>query len=516
MAYASLRDFIAQLEQNDQLVRTNVPISTHLEMTEIQTRLLAQEGPALLIENPVHEKGHESQIPVLINLFGTKERVAAAVGRTSCELRELGELLAFFRQPEPPNSFREAMKKMPLLRQALASRPKTVKNAPCQTVVYRGDDVDLSQLPIQGCWPGEPAPLITWPIVITQGPSIYTKGENSAQDDYNLGIYRMQVIGKNRTIMRWLKARGGAQQFARFQRAFPGKPMPIAVALGADPGTIVAAVTPVPDTLSEYRFAGLLRGKRVELVDCLSVPLKVPASAEIILEGHILPDETAPEGPYGDHTGYYNEVDNFPVFEISTITMRENPIYLSTFTGRPPDEPAILGEALNEVLVPMLVQQFPEIVDFYLPPEACSYRMAVVSIKKAYAGHAKRVMMGVWSFLRQFMYTKFVVIVDEDYNIRDWNDVIWAISTNVDPVRDTVMIENTPIDYLDFASPVSGLGSKMGIDATAKIGSETTRQWGRKIRMDDHVIDRIDDLWKSLNIPCLGENIWRKGSDHES
>ncbi len=511
MAYASLRDFIGQLEQNGQLTRTAVPISTHLEMTEIQTRLLAEEGPALLIENPVHPDGQPSTMPVLINLFGTKDRVAQAVGRSTNELRELGELLAFFRQPQPPSSFRQAMEKLPLLRQALASRPKTIKNAPCQEVVYRGGDVDLSKLPIQGCWPGEPAPLITWPIVITKGPSTYIKGKNSMLDDYNLGIYRMQVIGKNRTIMRWLKARGGAQQFARWKRAFPGKPMPIAVALGADPATIVAAVTPVPDTLSEYRFAGLLRNQRVELVNCLSVPLKVPASAEIILEGHILSDETAAEGPYGDHTGYYNEVDHFPIFEISTMTMRKESIYLSTFTGRPPDEPAILGEALNEVLIPMLIQQFPEIVDFYLPPEACSYRMAVVSIKKAYAGHAKRVMMGVWSFLRQFIYTKFVVVVDDDYNIRHWNDVIWAISTNVDPARDTVIIENTPIDYLDFASPVSGLGSKMGIDATAKIGAETMRQWGRKIRMDNNVIDRIDNLWEDLNIPCSGQNIWNKG-----
>ncbi len=510
MSYASLRDFIAQLEQEGELVRTNVPINTHLEMTEIQTRLLAEQGPALLIENPINPDGSHAKMPVLINLFGTTGRVAKAMNKDTSELRALGELLAFFRQPEPPTSFRAAMQKMPLLKQALASRPKTIKKAPCQEVIYKGDDVDLSTLPIQGCWPGEPAPLITWPIVVTKGPSVYTKGEHSNQDDYNLGIYRMQVIGKNRTIMRWLRARGGAQQFARFQRAFPGKPMPIAVALGADPATIIAAVTPIPDSLSEYRFAGLLRNKRVELVDCVSVPLKVPASAEIILEGYILPDETAPEGPYGDHTGYYNEVDNFPIFEVSTITMRKDPMYLSTFTGRPPDEPAILGEALNEVLVPMLIQQFPEIVDFYLPPEACSYRMAVVSIKKAYAGHAKRVMMGVWSFLRQFMYTKFVIIVDDDYDIRNWDDVIWALSTNVDPARDTVMIENTPIDYLDFASPVSGLGSKMGIDATAKIGSETTRQWGRKIRMDDDTIARIDDLWESLNIPCSGKNIWDK------
>lgn len=510
MAYKSLRDFIEDLKKEGELVTTNVAVNTHLEMTEIQTRLLAEKGPALLFENPVNPDGTKATMPVLVNLFGTTARVAKAVGRSPSELRELGELLAFFRQPEPPNSFREAMKKLPLLKQALASRPKTVKNAPCQEVVYTGEDVDLTKLPIQGCWPGEPAPLITWPLVITQGPSAYKKGAKSPQDDFNLGIYRMQLLGKNKTIMRWLKARGGAQQFARFKAENPGEPMPIAVALGADPATIVAAVTPVPDTLSEYRFAGLLRGERAELVNCKTVPLKVPAEAEIILEGYILPDETAPEGPYGDHTGFYNQVDEFPVFEVTAVTMRKEPIYLSTFTGRPPDEPAILGEALNEVLVPMLIQQFPEITDFYLPPEACSYRMAVVSMKKAYSGHAKRVMMGVWSFLRQFMYTKFVVVVDDDYDIRNWDDVIWAISTNMDPARDTVMIENTPIDYLDFASPISGLGSKMGLDATKKLPGETSREWGVKIRMDDKTIKRVDDLWNELGLPVSGKNIWGK------
>ncbi len=510
MAYQSLRDFIEDLKQQGELVATNTPVNTHLEMTEIQTRLLAEKGPAVLFENPVNPDGSKASMPVLVNLFGTTGRVAKAVGRNTSELRELGELLAFFRQPEPPSSFKEAMKKMPLLKQALASRPKTIKKAPCQEVVVTDDDVDLTKLPIQGCWPNEPAPLITWPLVITQGPSAYKKGAKSPQDDFNLGIYRMQLLGKNRTIMRWLKARGGAQQFARWKAENPGKPMSIAVALGADPATIVAAVTPVPDTLSEYRFAGLLRGQRVELVHCKTVPLKVPAAAEIILEGHILPDETAPEGPYGDHTGFYNQVDEFPIFEVSAITMRKEPIYLSTFTGRPPDEPAILGEALNEVLVPMLIQQFPEITDFYLPPEACSYRMAVVSMKKAYAGHAKRVMMGVWSFLRQFMYTKFVVVVDDDYDIRSWDDVIWAISTNMDPARDTVMIENTPIDYLDFASPVSGLGSKMGLDATKKWPGETDREWGVKIRMDDKTIKRVDELWNKLGLPTSGKAIWKR------
>ncbi|MFV0430992.1 MAG: UbiD family decarboxylase [Alphaproteobacteria bacterium] len=510
MAYKSLRDFIEQLEKEGELLRTKVAVSTHLEMTEIQTRLLAEKGPALIFENPKNPDGSDGSMPVLVNLFGTTQRVAKAMGRNKNELREVGELLAFFRQPEPPTSFREAMKKLPILKQALASRPRVKKSGACQEVVLTGDDIDLTKLPIQGCWPNEPAPLITWPIVVTQGPSAYQKGKKSPQDDFNLGIYRMQLLGKNRTIMRWLKARGGAQQFARWKLQNPDKPMPIAIVLGADPATIVAAVTPVPDTLSEYRFAGLLRGERVELVQCKTVPLKVPAEAEIVLEGHILADETAPEGPYGDHTGFYNQVDEFPIFEASAITMRKEPIYLSTFTGRPPDEPAILGEALNEVLIPMLIQQFPEIEDFYLPPEACSYRMAVVSIKKAYAGHAKRVMMGVWSFLRQFMYTKFVVVVDDDYNIRIWDDVIWAISTNVDPARDTVMIENTPIDYLDFASPVSGLGSKMGIDATAKVGAETSREWGIKIRMDDEVIERIDNLWDELGLPVSGKNIWRK------
>ncbi|MFV0321093.1 MAG: UbiD family decarboxylase [Alphaproteobacteria bacterium] len=509
MAYKSLRDFMEQLEKEGELIKTDVAVNTHLEMTEIQTRLLAEKGPAVLFTNARNPDGSAASMPVLVNLFGTTERVAKAMGRNTSQLRELGELLAYFRQPEPPTSFREAMKKLPILKQALASRPKTVKNAPCQEVVLTGDDIDLTKLPIQGCWPNEPAPLITWPIVVTQGPSAYRDEAKSPQDDYNLGIYRMQLLGKNRTIMRWLKARGGAQQFARWKLQNPGQPMPIAIVLGADPGTIVAAVTPVPDTLSEYRFAGLLRNERVELVNCKTVPLKVPAAAEIVLEGYILPDETAAEGPYGDHTGYYNQVDDFPIFEASCVTMRKEPIYLSTFTGRPPDEPAILGEALNEVLIPMLIQQFPEITDFYLPPEACSYRMAVVSMKKAYAGHAKRVMMGVWSFLRQFMYTKFVVVVDDDYDIRKWEDVIWALSTNVDFARDTVMIENTPIDYLDFASPVTGLGSKMGIDATAKIGSETNREWGIKIRMDDDVIKRVDELWNDLNLPVSGKNIWQ-------
>ena len=370
-----------------------------------------------------------------------------------------------------------------------------------------GDDVDLSKIPIQSCWPGEPAPLITWPLVVTQGPSAGKNGGDK-RDVFNLGIYRMQVLGKNKTIMRWLKHRGGAQHHARWKKEKPD-PLPAAIVLGADPGTILAAVTPVPDTLSEYQFAGLLRGAKVELVDCKTVPLKVPATAEIVLEGYVSLDEYAPEGPYGDHTGYYNSVDDFPVFNITAITMRKDPIYLSTFTGRPPDEPSVLGEALNDVFVPILQQQFTEIVDFWLPPEGCSYRIAVVSMKKAYAGHAKRVMMGVWSFLRQFMYTKFVIVVDDDIDVRDWKDVMWAISTRMDPVRDITTVTDTPIDYLDFASPVSGLGGKLGLDATNKFPGETNREWGEKIYMDDDIITRVDEKWDRYGLPGSGKKIWK-------
>ncbi|MDA0781379.1 MAG: UbiD family decarboxylase [Rickettsiales bacterium] len=500
MPYKSLRDFIAKLEKDGDLIRIKHPVSTELEMTEIQTRVLAEKGPALLFENVITPNG-KSDIPVLVNLFGTVERVAKGMDCKPENLREIGETLAFLRQPEPPAGIKEAWEMLPIVKKALNMSPKTVKKAPCQEVVIQGDDIDLNKLPVQICWPNEPAPLITWPLVVTQG--ITKKG----QDGFNLGIYRMQLTGANTTLMRWLKHRGGAQQHKRWSKE-KNEPFPVAAVIGADPGTILAAVTPVPDTLSEYQFSGLLRGKSVELVECKTVPLKVPAEAEIVLEGHVSLDDYEDEGPYGDHTGYYNQVEKFPVFTVSAITMRKNPIYLSTFTGRPPDEPSVLGEALNEVFVPLLKQQFPEIVDFWLPPEGCSYRVAVVSMKKAYAGHAKRVMMGVWSFLRQFMYTKFVIVVDDDINVRDWTDVIWAISTRMDPARDMTFIENTPIDYLDFASPEPSLGSKVGFDATNKIGAETKREWGTKIQMDKNVVDKVTKMWDELGIGSSGKPIW--------
>lgn len=505
MPYASLRDFMGRLEKAGRLVRVKAPVSTHLEMTEIQTRLLAEQGPAVLFENVVREDGSRSGMPVLVNLFGTVERVAWGMDREPAQLRAVGETLAFLRQPEPPGGWREALDMLPMLRTVMAMKPKTVGTAPCQEVVLTSNDIDLGRLPIQTCWPGEPAPLITWPLVVTQGPN--PKGDR--QDSFNLGIYRLQVTGKNTTLMRWLKHRGGAQHHQRWKGAGKREPLPAAVVIGADPGTILAAVTPVPDTLSEYQFAGLLRGKKVELVDCKTVPLKVPAEAEIVLEGHVSLDDYGDEGPYGDHTGYYNSVEQFPVFTISAITMRRQPIYLSTFTGRPPDEPSVLGEALNEVFIPLFQQQFPEIVDFWLPPEGCSYRIAVVSMKKAYAGHAKRVMMGVWSYLRQFMYTKWVIVVDADIDARNWKDVMWALSTRMDPARDITVIESTPIDYLDFASPVSGLGSKIGLDATDKFPGETNREWGRQIRMDQTVIDKVDAMWSDLGLPGSGKKIWR-------
>jgi len=507
MPYQSLRDFMEALEKSGRLVRVTEPVSPNLEMTEIQTRLLAEGGPAVLFENVVGDDGKKYDMPVLVNLFGTVDRVAAGMNRKPEELREVGETLAFLKQPEPPASIREAFSMLPLAKTVMAMKPKTVSKAPCQEIVLEGDDIDLSKIPVQSCWPGEPAPLITWPLVVTQGPSAGAKGGDK-RDVFNLGIYRMQVLGKNKTIMRWLKHRGGAQHHARWKQE-KRDPLPAAIVLGADPGTILAAVTPVPDTLSEYQFAGLLRGEKVELVDCKTVPLKVPATAEIVLEGYVSLDEYAPEGPYGDHTGYYNSVEDFPVFTVTAITMRKNPIYLSTFTGRPPDEPSVLGEALNDVFVPLLQQQFPEIVDFWLPPEGCSYRIAVVSMKKAYAGHAKRVMMGVWSFLRQFMYTKFVIVVDDDIDVRDWKDVMWAISTRMDPVRDITTVTDTPIDYLDFASPVSGLGGKLGLDATNKLPGETNREWGEKIYMEDDIIDRVDQKWERYGLPGSGKKIWR-------
>ena len=487
MKYKDLRDFIRQLEAKGELVRITQPIDTDLEMTEIADRTLRAGGPALLFENP---KNHD--MPVLANLFGTPERVAMGMGQESVEaLREVGKLLAYLKEPEPPKGLKDLWEKLPVFKQVLNMPAKVLKKAPCQEVVLTGDDVDLSKIPVQRCWPGDAAPLVTWGLSVTKGPH---------KKRQNLGIYRQQVIGKNKLIMRWLSHRGGALDFREWCQTHPGEPYPVSVALGADPATILGAVTPVPDTLSEYAFAGLLRGDKTEVVKSISNDLQVPASAEIVLEGYIAQDETAPEGPYGDHTGYYNEVDDFPVFTVTHITHRKDPIYHSTYTGRPPDEPAILGVALNEVFVPILQKQFPEIVDFYLPPEGCSYRMAVVTMKKQYPGHTKRVMMGVWSFLRQFMYTKFVIVCDDDVNARDWNDVIWAITTRMDPARDTVMIENTPIDYLDFASPVSGLGSKMGMDATNKMPGETDREWGVPIVMDEDVKKRVDDIWDSLGI----------------
>ena len=504
MPYASLRDFVAKLEETGRLIRVTHPVSTKLEMTEIQTRLLAEGGPAVLFENVIGDDGTPNPMPVLVNLFGTVERVAWGMDREPDELREVGETLAFLRQPEPPEGLRDAWEKLPILRSVMAMRPKHVSSGPVHEVVLTGDDIDLAKLPIQTCWPGEPAPLITWPLVVTQGPN----PDGKREDAFNLGIYRMQVTGPKTTYMRWLKHRGGAQHHARWKNERPDS-LPAAVVIGADPGTIIAAVTPVPDTLSEYQFAGLLRGKRLELVDCKTVPLKVPASAEIVIEGHVSLEEYGDEGPYGDHTGYYNSVEQFPVFHVSAITMRRDPIYLSTFTGRPPDEPSVLGEALNDVFVPLLQQAFPEIVDFWLPPEGCSYRIAVVSIKKAYPGHAKRVMMGVWSYLRQFMYTKWVIVVDDDIDARDWKDVMWAISTRMDPARDITLIENTPIDYLDFASPVSSLGSKAGLDATNKIAPETTREWGRQIDMDQDVVDKVSAMWDDLGLPGSGKPIWK-------
>ena len=494
MKYSDLRDFISQLQQMGELKRIEVPVSPFLEMTEICDRTLRAAGPALLFDNPT---GHS--IPVLGNLFGTPRRVALGMGAQEVsELRKIGHVLARLKEPEPPKGFKDLLGLGTLVKSLWDMAPKELRGAPCHDIVWEGQDVDLARLPIQHCWPGDIAPLITWGLVITKGPH---------KKRQNLGIYRQQVLGRNKVIMRWLAQRGGALDFREHALANPGKPYPIAVALGADPATILGAVTPVPDSLSEYQFAGLLRGSRTELVKAIGSELRVPASAEIVLEGHIYPDENEPsgfehalEGPYGDHTGYYNEQDRFPVFTIDRITMRRDPIYHSTYTGKPPDEPAILGVALNEVFIPLLQKQFSEILDFYLPPEGCSYRMAVVQMKKAYPGHAKRVMFGVWSFLRQFMYTKFIIVVDEDVNIRDWKEVIWAITTRVDPMRDTMLVDQTPIDYLDFASPVSGLGSKMGIDATNKWPGETNREWGRTITMTPAVKARVDDIWQSLGL----------------
>jgi 4-hydroxy-3-polyprenylbenzoate decarboxylase len=487
MKYSDLREFIAFLEQRGELVRIAQEVDPNLEMTEISDRALRAKGPALLFENP---KGYDT--PVLCNLFGTPERVAMGMGQESVTaLRDVGTLLAFLKEPEPPKGLRDLWEKRHDFKQVLNMPVKEIKQAPCQEIVLEGDQVDLDQLPIQTCWPGDVGPLVTWALAVTRGPE---------KERQNLGIYRMQKIAKNKLIMRWLAHRGGALDYRDFQKKYPGKPYPVAIALGADPATTLGAVTPVPDTLSEYAFAGLLRGEKTQVTKCIGNDLQVPASAEYILEGFLHPGEEAEEGPFGDHTGYYNEVETFPVFTIDRITHRKDPIYHSTYTGRPPDEPAILGVALNEVFVPILQKQFPEIVDFYLPPEGCSYRMAVVSMKKQYPGHAKRVMMGVWSFLRQFMYTKFVIVTDDDVDVRNWEDVIWAMTTRMDPTRDTLLVDNTPIDYLDFASPVSGLGSKMGLDATNKMPGETDREWGEPIEMDKSVKDRVDALWSDLGI----------------
>ncbi|MCX7961750.1 MAG: 4-hydroxy-3-polyprenylbenzoate decarboxylase [Burkholderiales bacterium] len=487
MRYTDLRDFLDRLERLGELRRVRAEVSPRLEMTEVCDRVLRAGGPALLFERPA---GYA--IPVLGNLFGTVRRVALAMGaEDTAALREIGRLLAYLREPEPPRGLRDAWEKLPLVKKLVAMQPKEVRTAPCQEVVWEGKDVDLSRLPVQTCWPGDAGPLITWGLTITRGPF---------KRRQNLGIYRQQVIAPNRVIMRWLAHRGGALDFRDHCIARPGAPFPVAVAIGADPATTLAAVTPVPDALGEYQFAGLLRDARTEVTKCLGSDLEVPARAEIVLEGEILPEDTALEGPHGDHTGYYNEAERFPVLTVRRITMRRDPIYHSTYTGKPPDEPAVLGMALNDVFVPLIARQFPEIVDFYLPPEGCSYRMAVVSIRKQYPGHAKRVLFGVWSYLRQFMYTKFIVVVDDDVDARDWKEVVWAITTRVDPARDTLIVENTPIDYLDFASPVAGLGSKMGIDATNKWPGETARRWGRPIARDPEVTRRVDALWKDLGL----------------
>lgn len=487
MNFPDFREFLDYLEQQGELKRITYPVNPYLEMTEIADRVLRNDGPALLFENPI---GYD--MPVLCNLFGTAKRVAMGMGREDTSaLREIGELLAFLREPEPPKGIRQFFNVLPKYKQVLNMPVKQRSSAPCQEVVFENDEVDLTRLPIMHCWPEDVAPLLSWGLTITKGPY---------KDRQNVGIYRLQLLGNNKLIMRWLSHRGGALDFAEWQQSHPNEKFPVSVAIGADPATILAAVTPVPDTLPEYAFAGLLRGKRTEVVKSLSNDLDVPATAEIILEGYIDPNELAQEGPYGDHTGYYNEIEQFPVFTVTHITHRKDAIYHSTYTGRPPDEPAVMGLALNEVFIPILQKQFPEIVDFYLPPEGCSYRIAIVTIRKQYPGHAKRVMMGVWSYLRQFMYTKFVIVCDDDINARDWKDVMWAISTRMDPHRDTTFIDNTPIDYLDFASPISGLGSKMGLDATNKWVGETSREWGKIIKKDPKIVARIDEIWDKLGI----------------
>ena len=517
MKYRDLRDFMAQLEAVGELRRVTRPVSARLEMTALADRVLRSAGPAMLVEHPVGYK-----IPALINLFGTPKRVALGMGATDLDgLRDVGRVLANLKEPEPPRGLKDAGRLLKMVKAVWDMKPATVRSAACQQVVLEGADVDLTRLPVQTCWPEDAGPLITWGLTITRGP----QSVPAPRTRQNLGIYRQQVIGRREVIMRWLAHRGGALDFRDFAHANPGQPFPIVVALGADPATILGAVTPVPDTLSEYQFAGLLRGSRTEVTDSAvgegALKLQAPASAEFVLEGHI-PTAAAGftgesehgvqvaerggylhalEGPFGDHTGYYNEQDWFPVFRIDRITHRNDPVYHSTYTGKPPDEPAVLGVALNEVFVPILQKQFPEITDFYLPPEGCSYRLAVISIKKAYPGHAKRVMFGLWSFLRQFMYTKFIVVTDADVDIRDWKEVVWAMTTRVDPVRDTTLIANTPIDYLDFASPVSGLGGKMGLDATSKWPGETSREWGRTITMPADVRRAVSEMFDAVMTP---------------
>lgn len=488
--FSDLRDFMAFLDAKNQLVRISEPVSVGHEITEIHRRVLQADGPALLFERPIQPDGRPAEMPVLVNLFGTVERVAWGCGVHPEKLRGFGETLAELREPRPPQGLADAWSKIPLARAALAMRSKEVKST--RRTILTEDSIDLGRLPVQICWPGEPAPLITWPLVITRPP------ESTRVDDYNIGVYRMQVLGRDRAIMRWLAHRGGARHHHQWKAL--GQPMPVAVVIGADPSTILSAVIPLPESLSELRFSGLLRGQRPRLMPCTSVPLLVPAEAEIVIEGYVSPDETAPEGPFGDHTGYYNAVERFPVMQVTAITMRSDPIYLSTFTGRAPDEPSRIGEALNEMFVPILKRQFPEVRDAWLPPEACSYRIAIVSIAKRYAGQARRIMLGLWSLLPQFTYTKLLILVDEDIDVRSWDDVMWAVATRSDPSRDLVTINDTPIDYLDFASPKAGLGGKLGIDATSKIASETNREWGEVLRMDHAVTARVDALWEKLGL----------------
>jgi 4-hydroxy-3-polyprenylbenzoate decarboxylase len=490
--FRDLRSFMSHLEREGRLVRIREPVSVVHVMTEIHRRALRANGPALLFEAPVMPDGSPATMPVLVNLFGTTERTSWGFGVDPSSLRALGEMLAELREPRPPRDFADAMSKMPLARAAMTMRPKQVHAPPAQEIVWRGQQIDLTRLPVQVNWPGEPAPLLTWPLVITRRP------DDAACDEVNVGVYRMQVIGRDRAIMRWLAHRGGARHHHQWKAQ--GRDMPVAVAIGADPATILSAVLPLPETLSEFRFAGLIRGERLRLSPCITVPLVAPSDAEIIIEGVVSPDETAPEGPFGDHTGYYNAVEDFPVMRVTAITMRRNPVYLSTFTGRPPDEPSRIGEVLNELFVPLVRKQLPEIVDLWLPPEACSYRIAIASIDKRYPGQARRIMLALWSLLPQLTYTKFLIVVDADINVRDWADVAWAISTRSDPSRDLVTLTDTPIDYLDFASPKPGLGGKLGIDATHKTGAETTREWGRVLEMDAAVVTRVDELWQRLGL----------------